>query len=87
MPATEEKQRSVVLADLAAVETAAGELGAACDYAVRALDQLERTWYATGMDRVREVRQSLAPHQHEQCVRALDERLYGWSTTVSAPSR
>jgi hypothetical protein len=40
-----------------------------------------------GMDRVREVRRSLAPHQHEQCVRDLDERLYGWSTTVGALAR
>ncbi|MDX5566900.1 helix-turn-helix transcriptional regulator [Streptomyces sp. ID05-04B] len=84
---TEEKQRTVILGDLAAVEAAAGDPDAACGYAVRALDQLERTWYAMGMDRVREVRRQLAPHQHEQCVRELDDRLYGWSTTVSALAR
>ncbi|MEU1141765.1 helix-turn-helix transcriptional regulator [Streptomyces sp. NPDC005885] len=83
----EEKQRTVVLGDLAAVEAAAGAPEAACGYAVRALDQLERTWYAMGMDRVREVRRTLAPHQHEPCVRELDDRLYGWSTTVSALAR
>lgn len=83
----EEKQRTVVLGDLAAVEAAAGNPEAACGYALRALDQLERTWYAMGMDRVREVRRALAPHQHEQCVRELDDRLYGWSTTVSALAR
>ncbi|MEU0207332.1 helix-turn-helix transcriptional regulator [Streptomyces canus] len=83
----EEKQATVVLGDLAAVEAAAGDPEAACGYALRALDQLERTWYAMGMDRVREVRRALAPHQHEQCVRDLDDRLYGWSTTVSALSR
>lgn len=83
----EEKQSTVVLGDLAAVEAAAGDPEAACRYAVRALDQLERTWYAMGMDRVREVRRSLAPHQHEPCVRELDDRLYGWSTTVSALAR
>jgi len=87
LSATEEKQRSVILGDLAAVEAAAGVPDAACDYAVRALDQLERTWYATGMDRVRDVRRALAPHQHEPCVRALDERLYGWATTISALAR
>ncbi|WP_405399139.1 helix-turn-helix transcriptional regulator [Streptomyces microflavus] len=87
LPETEEKQRSVVLGDLAAVEASAGEPDAACVYAVRALDQLERTWYATGMDRVREVRQALTPHQHQPCVRELDERLYGWGTTVSALAR
>ncbi|MEV5526723.1 helix-turn-helix transcriptional regulator [Streptomyces prunicolor] len=84
---SEEKQATVVLGDLAAVEAAAGHLDEACRYALRALDQLERTWYAMGMDRVREVRRTLAPHQHEQCVRELDDRLYGWSTTVSALSR
>ncbi|MFC8521167.1 helix-turn-helix domain-containing protein [Streptomyces sp. NPDC057257] len=84
---SEDKQTTVVLGDLAAVEAAAGDPDAACRYALRALDQLERTWYAMGMDRVREVRRVLAPHQHEQCVRELDDRLYGWTTTVSALSR
>ncbi|TWV56315.1 helix-turn-helix transcriptional regulator [Streptomyces misionensis] len=84
---SEEKQSAVVLGDLAAVEAAAGDPEAACGYAVRALDQLERTWYAMGMDRVREVRRALAPHRHERCVRDLDDRLYGWSTTVSALAR
>jgi transcriptional regulator with XRE-family HTH domain len=83
----EEKQTTVVLGDLAAVEAAAGDPEAACGYALRVLDQLERTWYAMGMDRVREVRRALAPHQHERCVRELDDRLYGWSTTVSALAR
>ncbi|MET9983977.1 helix-turn-helix domain-containing protein [Streptomyces rochei] len=84
---SEEKQRTVVLGDLAAVEAAAGDPDAACRYALRALDQLERTWYAMGMDRVVEVRRALAPHQHERCVRELDDRLYSWSTTVSALAR
>ncbi|MYS40197.1 transcriptional regulator [Streptomyces sp. SID5998] len=83
----EEKQRTVVLGDLAAVEAAAGDPEAACRYALSALDQLERTWYAMGMDRVREVRRALTPHQHDRCVRELDDRLYGWSTTVSALAR
>ena len=87
LPAAEDKQRSVILGDLAAVEAASGSPEAACEYAREALDQLESTWYATGMDRVREVRRSLTPHQNQQCVRDLDERLYGWSTTVSALAR
>lgn len=84
---SEDKQATVVLGDLAAVEAAAGDPDAACGYALRALDQLERTWYAMGMDRVREVRRALVPHQHERCVRELDDRLYGWATTVSALAR
>jgi len=87
LPVAEDKQRSVILGDLAAVEAASGNPEGACGFARQALDQLETTWYATGMDRVREVRRSLAPHQNQQCVRDLDERLYGWSTTVSALAR
>ncbi|MFD9789455.1 transcriptional regulator [Streptomyces sp. NPDC059070] len=84
---SEEKQATVILGDLAAVEATAGRPEEACAYAVRALDQLERTWYAMGMERVREVRRALTPHQHERCVRDLDDRLYRWSTTVSALAR
>lgn len=83
----EEKQRSVIYGDLAAVEAAAGNPDEACSYAGQALDQLALTWYATGMDRVREVRRALTPYQHERCVRDLDDRLYDWATTVSALSR
>ncbi|WP_327690351.1 helix-turn-helix domain-containing protein [Streptomyces tubercidicus] len=87
MSASEDKQRTVIYGDLAAVETAAGQPEEACRYACLALDQLEITWYATGMDRIREVRRALAPHQHDECVRGLDDRLYGWATTVSALAR
>ncbi|MEU0168195.1 transcriptional regulator [Streptomyces iakyrus] len=83
----EEKQRTVVYGDLAAVEAASGNPEEACEYAGKALDQLALTWYATGMDRVREVRRALSPHQHEGCVRDLDDRLYDWSTTLSALRR
>lgn len=83
----EEKQRTVMYGDLAAVEAASDNPEKACEYAGRALDQLAVTWYATGMERVREVRRALAPHQHERCVRDLDDRLYDWATTVSALSR
>jgi hypothetical protein len=87
LPRGADKQRTVVYGDLAAVEAAAGNPEEACEYAFRALDQLTMTWYATGMDRVREVRRALAPWQHERCVRDLDDRLYGWGTTVSALMR
>ncbi|MER8067385.1 transcriptional regulator [Streptomyces sp. NPDC094034] len=87
LPPGEAKQATVVLGDLAAVEAAAGNPGESCRYAIRALDQLAMTWYATGMERVREVRKSLAPWQYEPCVRELDDRLYSWSTTVSALAR
>ncbi|MEU6194951.1 transcriptional regulator [Streptomyces sp. NPDC047061] len=87
MTPAEDKQRSVVYGDLAAVEATSGNPEQACEYAGKALDQLAVTWYATGMDRVREVRRALAPHQAERCVRDLDDRLYDWSTTLSALGR
>ncbi|MFB4193381.1 transcriptional regulator [Streptomyces carpaticus] len=87
LPPASDKQRTVVLGDLAAVEAADGRPREACGYACQALDQLAATWYATGMERVREVRRALAPWQNEQCVRDLDDRLYDWGTTVSALQR
>lgn len=84
LPLDSDKQRTVVLGDLAAVEAAAGQPEAACEYAVRALDLLEAHWYATGMERVREVRRELAPWQGEPCVRALDDRLFSWGAMLSA---
>ncbi|MBB5933324.1 tetratricopeptide (TPR) repeat protein [Streptomyces zagrosensis] len=87
LPPESDKQRSVVFGDLAAVEAATGHPEAACEAASKALDQLAITWYATGMDRVKEVRRALAPWQNERCVRSLDDRLYGWGTTVSALAR
>lgn len=82
--ADDDKQLTVILADLAAVEAASRGPEAACRYAEQALDQLSRTWYATGMDRVLEVRKSLQPYADQACVQQLDDRLYGWQTTLSA---
>lgn len=86
LPETDVKQRSVVAADLAAVEVAAQDVPAACARAGQALDALAQVWYATAMERIRQVRQSLRPWQDEQCVRDLDDRLYGWNTSLSALS-
>jgi tetratricopeptide (TPR) repeat protein len=81
---SDDKQRTVILGDLAAVEAANGHPEAACQYAEQALDQLSRTWYATGMDRVIEVRKALQQFADRDCVQRLDDRLYGWQTTLSA---
>ncbi|MET9464264.1 hypothetical protein ABZY44_05455 [Streptomyces sp. NPDC006544] len=66
------------------MEAAAGHPADAAQYALRALDLLATHWYATGLERVREVRRALGPWEHEQYVRDLDDRLYGWSSVVSA---
>jgi hypothetical protein len=78
------KQRAVFLADLAAVAVSENDPEQACKLAEAALDNLARHWYATGMDRVRAVRQSLEPWESLPCVRQLDDRLYDWRTTVTA---
>ncbi|MDA0564833.1 transcriptional regulator [Streptomonospora sp. S1-112] len=81
------KQRSVILGDLAAVAVAQKNPEEACAYADQALDQLSTAWYATGMDRITEVRRSLQPWADTECVRRLDDRLYGWETTLSTLRR
>lgn len=86
LPDEADKQRTVVLGDLAAVEVAAGRPEEAARYALDALLLLDTHWYATGLERVRAVRRALTPWQHEQYVRDVDERLYGWNAVVSALS-
>jgi len=61
-----------------------GDPEAACQYAEQALDQLRPTWYATGMDRVLEVRKAMQQWAGHECVQRLDDHLYGWQTTLSA---
>jgi hypothetical protein len=84
LPEEEAKQRSVFLGDLAATAVAENDPERACELAEEALDQLARHWYATGMDRIRAVRDSLTKWESQPCVRRLDERLYDWNTTVNA---
>ena len=84
LPEDAAKQRSVILGDLAAVAVSEGSAEEACQLAELALDQLARTWYATGMARVRAVRASLSSCESLPCVRRLDERLYDWNTTINA---
>jgi transcriptional regulator with XRE-family HTH domain len=84
LPEDSAKQRSVILGDLAAVAVSENDPEEACRLSELALDQLARTWYATGMARVRAVRESLSQWESLPCVRRLDERLYDWSTTINA---
>lgn len=87
LPTEEGKQRTVILGDLAAIEAAQQNPEVACARAQEALDQLAITWYATGMERIRDVRKALQPWADTDCVRSLDDRLYGWQTTLSALRR
>ncbi|HZG92425.1 MAG TPA: hypothetical protein VEZ42_19630 [Pseudonocardia sp.] len=74
----------MVLGDLAAVEVAAENPTEACHHISAALDELDRTWYAVAMDRIRDVRRRLHRWQDDPCVRDLDDRLFGWDATLSA---
>ncbi|MFE6868657.1 transcriptional regulator [Kitasatospora sp. NPDC057692] len=87
LPEADGKQRIVVLGDLAALEAATGAPEAACALLEEALDQLAVTWYATGMDRVREARRALVPWEDSDGVRGVDDRLYSWSATLSSLQR
>jgi len=82
-PLDDSKQRAVILADLASAELAQERVAACCERLGEALTELAQQWYATAMERIRDVRQKLRPWQDEQCVRQLDERLYDWKTAVS----
>jgi hypothetical protein len=73
----------VILGDLVAVEAAQHNPEAACTYAEQALELLGTSWYATGMDRVLEVRKTLQPDAELECVQRLDDLLYGWQATLS----
>lgn len=78
------KQKSIYLADLAAAAVLEKNPEQACTHLEGALDQLGRTWYATAMDRIKAVRQSLRQWDSLPAVRALDDRLYDWHTTVNS---
>jgi transcriptional regulator with XRE-family HTH domain/tetratricopeptide (TPR) repeat protein len=84
LPENAVKQRSVFLGDLAAVAISEEKPEEACRLAEMALEQLSRTWYATGMARIRSVRESLTRWESLPAVRRLDERLYDWNTTLNA---
>ena len=84
LPEDAVKQRAVILADLAASAVIEKSPETACEYLEAALDQLGHYWYATAMDRVKTVRKSLRNDESLPAVRALDERLYDWSTTLNS---
>jgi hypothetical protein len=71
------KQRAILLADMASVEIDGREIEEACRLLADALSDLAVTGYATGFERVREVRARLDGCRDEPAVRNLDEILYG----------
>ncbi|GAB2684787.1 hypothetical protein GCM10027089_01480 [Nocardia thraciensis] len=72
------------LADLAAAAVLEQNPEQACTYLEEALDILGRNWYATAMDRIKAVRQTLRRWDSLPAIRSLDDRLYDWHTTVNS---
>jgi tetratricopeptide (TPR) repeat protein len=75
LPLQAVKQRAVFLADLASVQLQAREVEEACRIAGQAADALDLAGYATGTDRLLELRSKLEPWKTHPGVRALDDRL------------
>jgi tetratricopeptide (TPR) repeat protein len=75
LPLNAVKQKAVFLADLATVHIEAREVDEACRLASYAADALQLAGYATGTDRLRDLRSRLDPWRTHPGVRALDERL------------
>ncbi|MFE3102267.1 hypothetical protein [Nocardia tengchongensis] len=76
------KQRAVLYADLAAAEVLDRNPEKACEHLGQALELLGEHWYATAMDRVRAVRQTLREWDSLSAVRDLDDQLYNWHTMI-----
>jgi hypothetical protein len=77
------KQRSIILADLAAAAVADKGANQACELLTEAIDSVGTLWYATAMDRIKAVRDSLREYESLPAVRNLDAKLYDWHTTVN----
>jgi heme oxygenase len=76
----------VYLADAAAACVLEKLPEEACRFLEDALDGIGEHWYATTLDRIKVVRQDLRKWDSLPQVRALDERLYDWHTTVNSLS-
>jgi transcriptional regulator with XRE-family HTH domain len=75
LPAEAAKQRACYLADQATVQASAGEVDRACQLGSDALQILSEVEYATGVQRVRDLRASLRPHRQHPAVADLTEQL------------
>lgn len=84
LPNNAAKQRSITLADLAAAAVADKDPDRACQLLTEAIEGISRQWYATAMDRIKVVRESLREYESLPAVRNLDAKLYDWHTTVNS---
>lgn len=84
LPDNAAKQRSITLADLAAAAVADKDPDRACELLSEAIESVSRQWYATAMDRIKAVRESLREYESLAAVRNLDAKVYDWHTTVNS---
>ena len=84
LPDDASKQRSIILADLAAAAVADKDADQACALLTEAIDSISTLWYATAMDRIKAVRDSLREYESVPAVRNVDAKLYDWHTTVNS---
>ena len=79
----EAKQRTIVLADMADIQVRVKEIEAACTTLGRALENLDKHWYAIGWDRIYNVRKKLDSFDDTRYVRELDMRMNSsWGATM-----
>ena len=75
LPSEAAKQRACYLADQATVYANAGEVEEACQLGTEALRILDEVEYATGVQRVRDLRTKLRPYRDHPAVADLTEQL------------
>jgi hypothetical protein len=75
LPAEAAKQRACYLADKATIHANADEVDRACQLGGEALQILSEVEYATGVQRVRDLRTTLRPHRQHPAVADLTEQL------------
>ncbi|OHU47188.1 hypothetical protein BKG82_26395 [Mycobacteroides chelonae] len=86
LPLQEVRQRATILADLAAISIAERDPATACKLLGSALQELKADSNPNSVRRIRAVRAELTEWETMKAVRALDDRLYDWATTLGAVS-
>lgn len=86
LPQHEVRQRATILADLAAISIAERDPASACKLLGSALQELKEDSNPNSVRRIRAVRAELTEWETMKAVRALDDRLYDWATTLGAVS-
>lgn len=79
---TATKQRTVLLADIAATHAKADDYDECCQQLTNALDVLDIAWYATGFQRIQAVRRRIPARVGPRRLAEIDQRLYTWQSSA-----